>query len=112
MSSYGKNQAGVGDQWIGAILAEARRRMRVLAAMGVVWAVAWLLVPVAGLWLAGLAAVAMLGLAAAVLGLGACLHGAIQAPLVADLANPRLLGRHTAALALERGLLRRPARAR
>ncbi len=113
IAPYGKNEAGVGEQWIGAIFAintlvivlaqlpivrltEGRRRMRVLALMGVVWAGAWLLVPIAGLWLAGLAAVAMLALAAAVFGIGECLHGAVQAPLVTDLADPRLLGRYMA----------------
>ena len=113
IAPYGKNEAGVGEQWIGAIfaintlvivlaqlpivrLAEGRRRMRVLALMGVVWAASWLLVPIAGLWLAGLAAVSMLALAAAVFGIGECLHGAIQAPLVSDLADPRLLGRYMA----------------
>jgi MFS family permease len=77
-------------------LSEGRRRMRVLALMGVIWAGAWLLVPIAGLWLAGFAAVAMLALAAAVFGIGECLHGAVQAPLVTDLADPRLLGRYMA----------------
>jgi MFS family permease len=113
IAPYGKNQAGVGEQWIGAIFAintfvivvaqlpivrlvEGRRRMRALALMGVVWAAAWLIVPVAGVWLAGFAAVATLALAAAVFGIGECLHGAVQAPLVADLANPRLLGRYMA----------------
>jgi MFS family permease len=113
VAPYGKNEAGVGEQWIGAIfaintlvivlaqlpivkLAEGRLRMRVLALMGVVWAAAWLLVPVAGLWLAGFAAVAMLAFSAAVFGVGECLHGAVQAPLVADLADPRLLGRYMA----------------
>lgn len=113
IAPYGKNEAGVGERWIGAIfaintlvivlaqlpivrLAEGRRRMRVLALMGVVWAASWLLVPVAGLWLAGFAAVAMLALAAAVFGIGECLHGAVQAPLVTDLADPRLLGRYMA----------------
>lgn len=113
IAPYGKNEAGVGEQWIGAIFAintlvivlaqlpivrltEGRRRMRVLALMGVVWAGSWLLVPVAGLWLAGFAAVSMLALAAAVFGVGECLHGAVQAPLVTDLADPRLLGRYMA----------------
>jgi MFS family permease len=113
IAPYGKNEAGIGEQWIGAIfavntlvivlaqlpivrLAEGRRRMRVLALMGVVWAAAWLLVPVAGLWLTGLAAIGMIAFAAAVFGVGECLHGAVQAPLVADLANPRLLGRYMA----------------
>jgi MFS family permease len=113
IAPYGKNEAGIGEQWIGAIFAvntlviviaqlpivrlvEGRRRMRALALMGVVWAAAWLLVPVAGLWLTGFAAVAMIAFAAAVFGIGECLHGAVQAPLVADLANPRLLGRYMA----------------
>ena len=36
----------------------------------------------------------------AAFGVGECLHGAVQAPLVADLADPRLLGRYMALSAL------------
>ena len=36
------------------------------------------------------------GVAVAVFALGECLHGAIYAPLVVDLAEPRLLGRYMA----------------
>jgi MFS family permease len=36
------------------------------------------------------------GLAVAVFALGECLHGAIHAPLVVDLAQPRMLGRYMA----------------
>jgi MFS family permease len=103
----------VSERWIGPIfaintlvivlaqlpiarLAEGRRRKPIFAAIGVVWAASWLLVPVAGLWLAGVAAALMISLAAAVFALGECLHGAVQAPLVADLADPRLLGRYMA----------------
>ena len=113
IAPYAKNEAGVGEQWIGPIfaintlviviaqlpiarLAEGRRRMPIFAAIGVVWAASWLLVPVAGLWLAGVAAAMMISLAAAVFAVGECLHGAVQAPLVADLADPRLLGRYMA----------------
>ena len=113
IAPYGKNEAGIEERWIGGIfavntlvivlaqlpiarLAEGRRRMGVLAVMGAVWAASWLLVPVAGLWLAGFAAFAVIALAAAVFGIGECLHGAVQAPLVADLADPRLLGRYMA----------------
>jgi MFS family permease len=35
-----------------------------------------------------------------VFAVGECLHGAVQAPLVADLAEPRLLGRYMALSAL------------
>jgi MFS family permease len=113
LAPYAKNESGVGERWIGAIfavntlvivvaqlpiarLAEGRRRMAVLAAMGVAWALSWLLVPVAGLWLTGFAAAAMLMLAVAVFGIGECFHGAVQAPLVTDLADPRLIGRYMA----------------
>jgi len=113
IAPYGKNEAGIGERWIGGIfavntlvivlaqlpiarLAEGRRRMVVLALMGVTWAASWLLVPVAGLWLAGFAAFAVIALTAAVFGIGECLHGAVQAPLVADLADHRLLGRYMA----------------
>ena len=113
LPAYAKNEAGVSEHWIGPIfaintlvivlaqlpvarLAEGRRRMPVLAALGVVWAVAWLLVPPSGLWLSGTSAALLLALAAAVFAFGECLHGAVQAPLVADLAEPRLLGRYMA----------------
>lgn len=113
LAPYAKNEAGVGERWIGPIfaintlvivlaqlpiarLAEGRRRMPIFAAIGVVWAASWLLVPVAGLWFAGVAAALMISLAAAVFAIGECLHGAVQAPLVADLADHRLLGRYMA----------------
>ncbi|HXH89074.1 MAG TPA: MFS transporter [Gaiellaceae bacterium] len=113
IAPYAKNEASVGEQWIGPIfaintlvivlaqlpiarLAEGRRRMPIFASIGVVWAASWLLVPVAGLWFAGVAAAMMISLAAAVFAIGECLHGAVQAPLVADLADPRLLGRYMA----------------
>ena len=113
LAPYAKNQAGVSERWIGPIFAintlvivlaqlpiarfaEGRRRMPIFAAIGVVWAASWLLVPVAGLWFAGVAAALMISLAAAVFAIGECLHGAVQAPLVADLADPRLLGRYMA----------------
>ena len=36
---------------------------------------------------------------AGLLGIGECLHGAVQAPLVTDLADERLMGRYMAASA-------------
>jgi len=113
IAPYSKNEAGIGERWIGGIfavntlvivlsqlpiarLAEGRRRMQILALMGVTWAIAWLLVPVAGLWFSGVAAFAVIALAAAAFGIGECLHGAVQVPLVTDLADHRLLGRYMA----------------
>lgn len=114
---YAKNQAGVGERAIGLVflvntlvivvaqlpiakLVEGRRRMATLGLMGFVWAGAWLLVPVAGIWLRGASAVALLAVAVGVFGLGECLHGAVQAPLAMDLAEPGLVGRYMALSAL------------
>ncbi len=113
---YAKNEASVSETQIGIIffvntlvivvaqlpiarLARGRRRMLVLALLGVLWAAAWLLVPLAGAQTAG-AATLTLTVAMAVFAIGECLHGAVQAPLVADLAEPRLLGRYMALSAL------------
>jgi MFS family permease len=111
--AYAKNFAGVSELGIGIaffantlviVLAQlpiahalsGRRRMPTLAVLGVVWAASWALVPIAGTWLAGGAAFAVLVVAITIFGIGECLHGTVQAPLVADLANPRLLGRYMA----------------
>jgi MFS family permease len=113
---YAKNEAAVSESQIGIVffvntvvivlaqlpiarLARGRRRMLVLGLLGVLWAAAWLLVPLAGAQTAG-AATLTLTLAMAVFAIGECLHGAVQAPLVADLAEPRLLGRYMALSAL------------
>ena len=48
----------------------------------------------------GTTAAALFAVAMAVFAIGECLHGAVQAPLVADLADPRLLGRYMALSAL------------
>jgi MFS family permease len=114
---YGKNEAGVSEEAIGFIylantlvivatqlpiarLCEGRRRMRVLALMGAIWAAAWAVVPAAGIGLHGASAAVLLGLAVCVFAVGECLHGAVQGPLVADLAEPRLMGRYMALSAL------------
>jgi MFS family permease len=77
-------------------LVEGRRRMRGLALMGVIWAGTFLAVMAAGGWLTGTQAALVFGVAVAVFALGECLHGAIYAPLVVDLAQPRMLGRYMA----------------
>jgi MFS family permease len=112
---YAKNEAGLSETSIGLLflvntivivlaqapiarLARGHRRMPTLALLGVLWALGWLLVPLAGLapgsgmWLLTATMVAF--------ALGNCLHGAVAAPLVADLAQPRLLGRYMALNAL------------
>jgi MFS family permease len=114
---YAKNHAAVGERAIGVVflvntlvivllqlpiarLIGGHRRMRALGLLGLVWALAWGLVPVGGLWLAGLTATLLFAVAASVFGIGECLHGSVQAPLVVDLAEPALLGRYMALSAL------------
>jgi predicted MFS family arabinose efflux permease len=114
---YAKNEAGVSERAIGVIFflntlvivlaqvpiakaLEGRSRMRAFAAMGVLWALSWVVVAVAGTTLTALAATAVFALAVMVFAIGECLHGAVQGPLVADLAEPRLIGRYMAVSSL------------
>lgn len=113
---YAKNEAGLSETQIGVLffvntvvivlaqlpiarLARGRRRMPAIALFGLLWASAWIVVPVAG-GASEQAALLLLTAAMVVFALGQCLHGAVQAPLVADLAEPRLLGRYMALSAL------------
>jgi MFS family permease len=113
---YAKNEAGLSETRIGVLflvntlvillaqlpvarLARGRRRMPTLALFGALWGAAWLLVPVAGALPAN-AATALLGAVMVVFAFGMCLHGAVAAPLVSDLAAPHLLGRYMALNAL------------
>ncbi len=110
---FAKNTAHVSDPAIGVLwfvsaavvalaqlpvvkLVEGHRRMRGLALMGVMWAGTFVAVGAAGKWLTGTQAAIVFGACVAVFALGQCLHGAIYAPLVVDLAQPRLLGRYMA----------------
>jgi MFS family permease len=77
-------------------LVEGKRRLRGLALMGVVWAGTFLAVFAGGTWFSGTQAALIFGVAVTGFALGECLHGAIYAPLVVDLAEPRLLGRYMA----------------
>jgi MFS family permease len=118
---YAKNEAGVAEVGIGVIwfintvvivlaqlpvakALEGRRRMPTLALLGLVWALAWVLVPLAGAFFAGAVAFTLLALSFVVFAVGECLHGTVQAPLVADLADHRLLGRYMAMSAFSWGL--------
>jgi MFS family permease len=117
LPAFAKNEAGVSETGIGWLffintlvvvllqlpatrLVEGRRRIPLLALVGVCSAAAWLLLPVAGLWLAGAAAFALLAIAVSVFALGEILHGAVQPALVVDLADPGLLGRYMATSSL------------
>jgi MFS family permease len=110
---FAKNTAHVSEPAIGAIwfvvaagvalgqlpvvrLVEGRRRLRGLALMSVVWAAALLGVLAGGAWFTGTKAAIVFGIAVGVFALAECLHGAIYAPLVVDLAEPQLLGRYLA----------------
>jgi len=113
---YAKNEAGLTETQIGLLffvntvvivlaqlpiarVAQGRRRMPALALLGLLWAGAWTIVPLAGSASTATAVWLLIG-AMAVFAVGQCLHGAVQAPLVADLAEPRLLGRFMALSAL------------
>jgi MFS family permease len=117
LPAFAKNVARVNEQEIGVLFAldsvtivvlqlpvaklvEGRRRMRGLALMGVVWAAALLGVWAAGAWTVATAAAAVLAAATVAFAFGECLHGAIHAPLTADLAPPRLVGRYLALASL------------
>jgi len=114
---YAKNEAGLSETSIGILflvntlvilvaqlpiawLVRGRRRMPALALFGALWAGAWLLVPIAGGSSSTTTAMLVLTLVMVIFAIGMCLHGAVAAPLVADLAAPHLLGRYMALNAL------------
>jgi predicted MFS family arabinose efflux permease len=113
---YAKNVAGLSERQIGLLflintlvivftqlptarLVRGRRRMPTLGLFGLLWAGAWLLVPIAGAVTTG-AAFGALVVVMVVFAVGQCLHGAVAGPLAADLAVPRLMGRYMALNAL------------
>lgn len=110
---YMKNEAGVSEKGVGLVffvntivivitqlpiarLTEGRRRMPMLALLGAVWATAWLLTPAIGILSAGIVATALFAASQAIFAVGECIHGAVQNPLVTDLAQPALIGRYMA----------------
>ncbi|HEV7625960.1 MAG TPA: MFS transporter, partial [Streptomyces sp.] len=86
-------------------LVERRRRSRVVALVGLIWAVAWLAAGASGL-VHGTQAVAtaLLITTYALFGLGETMLSPTVAPLVADLAPPRLMGQYNSAFALVKQL--------
>jgi MFS family permease len=114
---FAKNEVDVSESAIGMIffvntvvivlaqlpiakLSEGHRRMRMLAVLGVLWAACWVAVSVVGGSVDGITAAVLLAVVMGAFGIGECIHGAVQAPLVSDLAEPRLLGRYMALSAL------------
>jgi MFS family permease len=117
LPAFAKNVAHVNEREIGVVFAldslavvtlqlpvaklvEGRRRMRGMALMGVVWATALLGVWAGGAWTTATAAAAVFAAATVVFAFGETLHGAIHAPLSADLAPPQLVGRYLALASL------------
>jgi MFS family permease len=114
---FAKNEVDVSESAIGMIffvntvvivlaqlpiakLSEGHRRMRMLAVLGVLWAACWVAVSIVGGSVDGVTAAVLLAVVMGAFGIGECIHGAVQAPLVSDLAEPRLLGRYMALSAL------------
>jgi MFS family permease len=110
---YAKEHAAVSEAGIGAIFfvntvvlvvaqlpfAKAlggRNRLHALATAGAFFGATCLGVLAAGTWLDGRNAVILLCIVIAVFSLAECLHGAVNNPLVADLAPPALIGRYMA----------------
>src|SRR5206468_7496704 len=110
---YAKEHASVSEAGIGVIFfvntlvivaaqlpvakaLEGRRRLRALALSGLLFAGTGLTVVAAGLWLDHSVAVIALCTAIVVFSVAECIHGAMQNPLIADLAPEHLLGRYMA----------------
>ena len=86
-------------------MVERRRRSRVVALVGVIWAVAWVAAGASG-FVHGTQAVAtaLLITTYALFGLGETMLSPTVAPLVADLAPARLVGQYNSAFALVKQL--------
>jgi MFS family permease len=87
------------SRWI-----EGRRRMRALALMPALWAVAWLLVDAGGYWFTPGTAFVIIAFAVIMLGVGECFHGPAHQALVSDIGSPHLRGRYFAVHSLSWGL--------
>jgi len=122
LAAYGVEAAGISTSALGSALAantamiviaqfavlkfvERRRRSRVIAAVGIVWAVAWITAGYAGLGHAGQAmATAAFVSTYALFGLGEAMLSPTVAPLVADLAPTGMAGQYNSAFALVKQL--------
>ncbi|WP_078901846.1 MFS transporter [Actinacidiphila yeochonensis] len=95
----------VAAQFLVLRIVERRRRSRVIAAVGLVWSVAWLAAGASGLVHGSHAlAVAAIISTYALFGLGESMLAPTVNPLVADLAPERMVGQYNAAFALVKQL--------
>jgi MFS family permease len=83
---------------------EGRRRMRALAIMPTLWAVAWLMLDAGTYWLGATGAFVVITFALAIFGIGECFHGPAHQALVAEIAPDHLRGRYFAVHSLSWGL--------
>ncbi|WP_199566416.1 MFS transporter [Streptomyces corynorhini] len=122
LAAYGTEAAGIDPSTLGIALAantaviviaqfvvlrlvEPLRRSRVIAAVGLIWAVAWLIAGYAGLGEGGrtMATAAFIS-TYALFGLGEAMLSPTVAPLVADLAPPSMIGQYNSGFALVKQL--------
>ncbi|MGZ2360037.1 MFS transporter [Streptomyces sp. 372A] len=118
LAAYGTEAAGIDPATLGVALAantavivvaqfvvlrlvERRRRTRVIAAVGLIWAFAWIVAGYAGLGHGSqtMATAAMIS-TYALFGLGESMLSPTVAPLVADLAPESMVGQYNSAFAL------------
>lgn len=122
LAAYGTEAAGIEPATLGTALAantavivvaqfvvlkfvERRRRSRVIAAVGLIWAVAWITAGYAGLGNGSQAmATAAFISTYALFGLGEAMLSPTVAPLVADLAPEAMVGQYNSAFALVKQL--------
>jgi MFS family permease len=122
LTAYGVAAAGISPSMLGVALAantavivvaqfavlrfvEHRKRSRVIAAVGLLWALAWAAAGYAGLGPGGPAvATAAFISTYALFGLGEAMLSPVLAPLVADLAPSGMAGRYNSAFALVKQL--------
>lgn len=110
---YVKDHAAVGEAGIGVIffvntlvlvLAQlpfakalgGHNRLRALATAGTIFSGTSFGILAVGTWLDGTTAVVLLCAVIVAFSVGECLHGAVNNPLIADLAPPQLIGRYMA----------------
>lgn len=122
LTAYGTDAAGIDPSSLGIALAvntavivvaqflvlrlvERRRRTRVIALVGLVWAAAWLVAGYAGLAHAGQAVATVAFVSTyGLFGLGEALLSPTVAPLVSDLAPSSMVGQYNSAFALVKQL--------
>ena len=121
LPAFARDQAHISEHQIGAIFfvntmaivlvqlplsrwIEGRRRMRALALMPLLWAVAWLVVDAGGYWFTATVAFLVIAFAAVLLGIGECFHGPAHQALVSEIGSPHLRGRYFAVHSLSWGL--------